>query len=109
GQAHIDGIGIPHFGEIAARHFGYDADRAALTDVRAGGFGEVRVDRGIDEFKISRVVQVAVHVIVGPPRSRLAPYPVICASRTGAAHADSSSRRRWLMTVDTPSPRMDTP
>jgi len=69
--------------------------------------GHDRVEEGL----IHDVVDVPVDVLVGPPRRDPAQHAEVLAGRQGlgVAHAGSASRIRWLMTADTPSPRMDTP
>src|SRR4051812_14446364 len=107
----VDGLGEADLAEVAARRLRDDADGRQLADVRAGGVDQVRVDGGVDQLVVGRVVHVPVDVVVSPPGGCLPPHHVIATGRPrrtlGGGHA--GSRSRWLMTAETPSPRMLTP
>src|ERR1700712_1412646 len=129
-QTHVHRLGVADLAEVAAADLGHDADRRQRPDVGADRLREVHVDRGVDQLEVDRIVHVAVDVVVGPAGGRLPPRDVVLAAgRWGAlahgvivAHGDlaldryrtgrqagSASRSRWLITAETPSPRMVTP
>ena len=73
-----------------------------------GRLEEVRVDGGVEELVVRRVVEVAVGVVVAPAGGHGAPGDVVGSGRQGGSLAHGGHPRSWLPGPPAPSVRRRT-
>jgi hypothetical protein len=82
--------------QVAAGGLGDDPDSWKPPDVHASRVYEPAIHRGIEEFVVDDVIDMPVHVVVGPPGGAPAVYGKVTGRRTSIGAARQGRHRDLL-------------